>query len=85
MKVYYNSNNETGKGDIRIITMSHINEQDNEIDKNYTKTTYKPMHIIRICLVLLGAGLIVMGINNGDYADIMNKAVRICYECIGIG
>lgn len=36
-------------------------------------------------LLLLGVGLITVGIINGEYADVFQKAVRICLECIGIG
>ncbi len=41
--------------------------------------------MIRIALIAVGVFLVVFGVNKGDYYDIMNKAIRICYECIGIG
>ena len=41
--------------------------------------------ITRICIVAAGIVLVAVGISRGDYADVMNKAIRICYECIGIG
>ncbi len=41
--------------------------------------------IIRIAIITAGLGCVIFGVNKGDYNDIMNKAVRICYECIGIG
>ena len=36
------------------------------------------------CLVL-AAALIGLGLLDGGWRDTMNKAVFICYECIGIG
>lgn len=36
------------------------------------------------CL-LLGAALIGLGLWDGGWQDTMNKAVFLCYECIGIG
>ena len=38
-------------------------------------------------IILLTAGiiLVVLGILQGDYYNTMSKAVRICFECIGIG
>ena len=39
----------------------------------------------RFWLLAAGVVLVVVGIFNKDYIDVMNKAIRICYECIGIG
>lgn len=47
--------------------------------------TEKNIIIIRAGLIAVGIILVVIGIHNGGYTDIMNKAIRICYECIGIG
>ena len=41
--------------------------------------------IIRILIVLVTIILLAFGINNKGYRDLKNKAIRICYECIGIG
>jgi len=38
-------------------------------------------------LLLLAAGAVMMaaGIRNGEMVTVMQKAIRICMECIGIG
>ena len=36
-------------------------------------------------LLIIALLLIAAGIFHNDYMDVMNKAIRICYECIGIG
>ncbi|MPM95794.1 hypothetical protein SDC9_142949 [bioreactor metagenome] len=40
---------------------------------------------IRDGLIALGIVLVVAGILNGGFNDTLNKAIRICLECIGIG
>ena len=45
----------------------------------------KTKAVIRIILALAAAVLIAVGLHEGGFADVLNKAVRICYECIGIG
>ncbi|MBR2343745.1 MAG: hypothetical protein IKA64_05770 [Clostridia bacterium] len=41
--------------------------------------------IIRISLIALSAVLITLGIYNGGMRDVLEKAVKICTECIGLG
>ncbi len=41
--------------------------------------------IIRGSIVVSAVILILAGIYHGGFQDVRNKAVRICYECIGIG
>ncbi len=36
-------------------------------------------------LLIAGIILILIGIRQNGFQDIRNKAIRICYECIGIG
>ena len=36
-------------------------------------------------LLVLGAVLIVIGIALGQPAQVLNKAINICLECVGIG
>lgn len=40
---------------------------------------------IRRVLIVVAIALIFSGIFRNDINDVMNKAIRICYECIGIG
>lgn len=45
----------------------------------------KKLLIIRILIILACVAMIVMGAINGEARVVLNKAVRICLECIGIG
>lgn len=40
---------------------------------------------IRGCILAAAVILLVLGIVQNGHTDIKNKAIRICYECIGIG
>jgi hypothetical protein len=42
-------------------------------------------NIVAIFLILVGIGLIVFGVSSGQATSVLNKARRICLECIGIG
>ncbi|MBO4940102.1 MAG: thioredoxin [Clostridia bacterium] len=39
----------------------------------------------RIALAAVGVVLVVVGIFNGGMADVLEKAVQICTQCIGLG
>ena len=41
--------------------------------------------LIRIILFTTAITLIIAGLLDNGFLDVMNKATRICYECIGIG
>jgi len=41
--------------------------------------------VIGLTVFMLGLLFIVLGLLQGDYAEILRKAILICYECIGIG
>ncbi len=43
------------------------------------------VNIIRKGLLIAALLLILVGIDKKGFTDIRNKAIRICYECIGIG
>ena len=40
---------------------------------------------VRAALGVLGLILIVVGINGGGMADVLEKAINICTQCIGLG
>ena len=42
-------------------------------------------NVLTICCLILAATLIGLGLLDGGWRDVMNKAIFICYECIGIG
>jgi len=42
-------------------------------------------NMIQIGLLIAAVLLILVGIHENGFRDIRNKAIRICYECIGIG
>ena len=40
---------------------------------------------VRIALVLVGVVYITLGVLNGGMSDVLEKAIKICTECIGLG
>ena len=42
-------------------------------------------NITRIVLAVCGVALVVVGIFNGGMASILEKAINICTQCIGLG
>lgn len=53
--------------------------------RSQNKNTSVSALIIRLVLLTAAVLLLTAGIFHNGPADIKNKAVRICYECIGIG
>ena len=46
----------------------------------------KPLiRALRIAVLLAGIVFIVFGLFRAEHREIMNKAVKVCLECIGIG
>lgn len=41
--------------------------------------------VVRVALILVAVLMIVFGIFNGGMNDVLQKAVKICTECIGLG
>lgn len=41
--------------------------------------------VLRLVTGIVGTALLIGGLCQGEYAVTMNKAIRICLECIGIG
>lgn len=42
-------------------------------------------NILQKGLLVMAIVLLIIGLKQNGFQDIKNKAVRICYECIGIG
>lgn len=55
-----------------------------KVDKPKTMNDQK-LWFVRGAVMAVAIGLIVLGIANNGYADVLGKAIRICQECIGIG
>lgn len=55
--------------------------------ENYTKVLNedKKIMIIRLSIIVIAVVLIIHGIINGGAADVLQKAINICTECIGLG
>ncbi len=45
----------------------------------------KRKFIIHILLLILGGAFIVYGAMRGEAGIVMDKAIKICLECVGIG
>lgn len=45
----------------------------------------KKINIARLAIIAIALILIIIGINNGDAQSVLQKAINICTECIGLG
>ena len=41
--------------------------------------------ILTFLLILIAIVLMVLGFLRSDNLEVLNKAIRVCFECIGIG
>ena len=48
-------------------------------------TQQKKIWLLRAVLFVAGAAMLVAGVMNGEAGTVLQKAVNICLECIGIG
>jgi hypothetical protein len=53
--------------------------------KNVRNKSVNKKMIVRGVILVLALTLIVIGLSSGDFKDVMVKAIKICFECIGIG
>ena len=51
----------------------------------YNKNKNKAINIARLSILALSVLLIVVGVFNGGAEDVLQKAINICTECIGLG
>ena len=45
----------------------------------------KSVEYMRVVILLIGILFVVLGIVNGGMRDVLEKAIKICTECIGLG
>ncbi len=54
-------------------------------DKKAVKNNENKVKITRLVLVGIACALIVIGLTQDGFYDVLQKAIRICTECIGLG
>ena len=54
-------------------------------DKKAIKNSESNVKITRLVLVGIACALIVIGLTQDGFYDVLQKAIRICTECIGLG
>ena len=45
----------------------------------------RALFVMRVCMLAVSVLFIGIGVIRQEQIEVMNKAVRICLECIGIG
>lgn len=43
------------------------------------------IHAVRLAAAAFAAAMIIYGVSRGELAVIVNRAVNLCFECIGLG
>ena len=54
-------------------------------ERPYQESRRLLLLILRVVLLLTGTALLAAGLFGGGFEDVLNKAIRICHECIGMG
>ena len=52
---------------------------------NDSKRKNLAINITRVSIICIAVAFIVIGIINGGATDVLQKAIEICTECIGLG
>lgn len=45
----------------------------------------KRREIMAVMLLIAAAAMILYGMNRGEVSIVLNKAINVCLECIGLG
>ncbi len=45
----------------------------------------KKLNVLRALILIIALALVGLGLFSNGYNDVKDKAIRICYECMGIG
>ncbi len=67
---------------IKLLIKANGKKINNYVENNKKK---KIILITRIGIIVIAIGLIIHGIINGGANDVLQKAINICTECIGLG
>ena len=43
------------------------------------------LNILRIGIILAAAAMIAFGVSRGELSVVLNKAINLCFECVGLG
>ncbi len=54
-------------------------------ERRFSFSNFAQKKIFKIALLLFAAAFIAIGISRGENTLVLQKAVRICMECIGLG
>ena len=49
------------------------------------KLLHSKKALLQIALLVCGTVMLYFGISRGEAAMVLNKAVKLCLECVGIG
>ena len=88
--ISYRRENEVLKEAIKLLGVSKTAKAEKKTKltcfKNFIKENENPITLgVRIAFVGCAIVFIIVGIANGGMADVLNKAINICTECIGLG
>lgn len=54
-------------------------------NRERNKGTRRPERMIAGVILILAVLMIVYGIDRGEVSIVLNKAINVCLECIGLG
>ena len=66
-------------------SVSKMSEKPIKKTTKSSKASTKAVNIVRISLFALALTFIALGVFNGGMDDVLQKAIKICTECIGLG